>query len=35
VIGILSRADPAERQRCYISPTKEWKSLIAEAKNTL
>jgi hypothetical protein len=32
VIGILSRADPAENQRCYISPTYEWKSLIKQAK---
>lgn len=32
VIGILSRADPAENQRCYISPTHEWKYLIKEAR---
>lgn len=33
VIGILSRADPAESQRCYISPSHEWKHLVKEAKN--
>jgi len=32
VIGILSRADPAENQRCYISPTNEWKPLVKQAK---
>ena len=32
VIGILSRADPAENQRCYISPTKEWKPLVRAAR---
>lgn len=35
VIGILSRADPAESQRCYISPTYEWKALVKQAKNAL
>ena len=35
VIGILSRADPAESQRCYISPTYEWKALLKQAKNAL
>lgn len=35
VIGILSRADPAENQRCYISPTHEWKGLIKMAKNSI
>ena len=35
VIGLLSRADPAESQRCYISPATEWKSLIKKAKSTL
>jgi GTPase SAR1 family protein len=35
VIGILSRADPAESQRCYISPTSEWKHLIKIAKRTI
>jgi hypothetical protein len=32
VIGILSRADPAENQRCYISPAYEWKALVKAAK---
>lgn len=35
VIGILSRADPAENQRCYLSPTYEWKSLLKQAKKVL
>lgn len=35
VIGILSRADPAENQRCYLVPTYEWKALLKEAKNSL
>ncbi len=35
VIGILSRADPAESQRCYLVPTYEWRSLLKEAKNAL
>jgi hypothetical protein len=35
VIGILSRADPAESQRCYLVPTYEWRALLKEAKNTL
>lgn len=35
VIGILSRADPTESQRCYISPTYEWKGLVKIAKNAL
>jgi hypothetical protein len=35
VIGILSRADPAESQRCYISPTSEWKFLLKIAKNAM
>jgi hypothetical protein len=34
VIGILSRADPAENQRCYLVPTSAWKSLVKKAKNT-
>jgi len=34
VIGILSRADPAEKQRCYLVPAYEWKSLVKKAKNT-
>ena len=33
VIGILSRADPAENQRCYLVPTYEWRSLLRKAKN--
>ncbi|KAL3924001.1 MAG: hypothetical protein SGILL_001313 [Bacillariaceae sp.] len=33
VIGILSRADPAENQRCYLVPTYEWRHLLREAKN--
>ncbi|KAG7343390.1 Miro domain containing protein [Nitzschia inconspicua] len=33
VIGILSRADPAESQRCYLVPTYEWRSLLRDAKN--
>jgi hypothetical protein len=32
VIGILSRADPADNQRCYISPTSEWQALLRQAK---
>lgn len=32
VIGILSRADPAENQRCYVSPTAEWKPLVRAAR---
>eukprot|EP00980_Cylindrotheca_fusiformis_P020082 scaffold7161_cov133-Cylindrotheca_fusiformis.AAC.5 len=35
VIGILSRADPAESQRCYLVPTYEWRALLKEAKNIL
>ena len=35
VIGILSRADPAESQRCYLVPTYEWKSLVKQAKNMI
>lgn len=35
VIGILSRADPAESQRCYISPAHEWKGLVKEAKSKM
>jgi len=34
VIGILSRADPAESQRCYLVPASAWKSLLKEAKST-
>lgn len=32
VIGILSRADPAESQRCYLVPVSAWKSLVMKAK---
>ena len=35
VIGILSRADPAENHRCYLVPTYEWKALVKEAKYKL
>jgi len=35
VIGILSRADPAENQRCYLVPTYEWRPLLRKAKNIL
>lgn len=35
VIGILSRADPAESQRCYLVPTHEWQPLLKEAKRIL
>lgn len=35
VIGILSRADPAESQRCYLVPTYEWRALLREARNSL
>mmetsp|Transcript_10737 Transcript_10737/g.16430 ORF Transcript_10737/g.16430 Transcript_10737/m.16430 type:complete len:1018 (-) Transcript_10737:33-3086(-) len=34
VIGILSRADPAEKQRCYLVPSCEWKHLLKQAKIT-
>ena len=34
VIGILSRADPADSQRCYLSPASEWKPLIKLAKKS-
>jgi hypothetical protein len=35
VIGILSRADPAENQRCYLVPASEIKVLINRAKKLL
>jgi hypothetical protein len=35
VIGILSRADPADRQRCYLVPSSEWKPMVKEAKRML
>jgi Trypsin-like peptidase domain len=33
VLGILSRADPVDRQRCYIVPTSEIKELVSRAKS--
>ena len=33
VVGILSRADPVDRQRCYLVPTSELKILVSKAKN--
>jgi len=35
VIGILSRADPADRQRCYLVPSSEWLPLVKTAKKML
>mmetsp|Transcript_9986 Transcript_9986/g.20594 ORF Transcript_9986/g.20594 Transcript_9986/m.20594 type:complete len:1705 (+) Transcript_9986:253-5367(+) len=35
VIGILSRADPADKQRCYLVPSSEWKALVKDAKKFL
>lgn len=35
VIGILSRADPADRQRCYLVPSSEWLPLVKVAKKML
>jgi len=32
VIGILSRSDPAEAQRCYIAPSSEFSELVRMAK---
>ena len=32
VIGILSRADQNERQRCYLVPSSEWIDLVRQAK---
>uniref|UniRef100_A0A6V2IF37 Serine protease n=2 Tax=Ditylum brightwellii TaxID=49249 RepID=A0A6V2IF37_9STRA len=32
VIGILSRADSAEKHRCYLVPACEWKPLVKKAK---
>lgn len=32
VLGILSRADPSDRQRCYLVPAQELKSLVSKAK---
>jgi hypothetical protein len=35
VVGILSRADPAESQRCYLVPASEIKVLVNRAKKQL
>jgi hypothetical protein len=32
VVGILSRADPVDRQRCYLVPSSELKALVCQAK---
>jgi len=32
VVGILSRADPADKGRCYLVPTSEFMPLVEEAK---
>ncbi|KAG7358579.1 trypsin-like peptidase domain containing protein [Nitzschia inconspicua] len=32
VVGILSRGDPVDRQRCYLVPSSEIKSLVNKAK---
>jgi S1-C subfamily serine protease len=32
VIGILSRADPSQRERCYLVPSSELKDLLKKAK---
>lgn len=32
VIGILSRADPADKQRCYLVPATELRALVRKAK---
>lgn len=32
VIGIVSRADPVDRQRCYLVPSTEVKTLVNQAK---
>lgn len=32
VVGILSRADPVDRQRCYLVPSSELKMLVNKAK---
>jgi hypothetical protein len=34
VVGILSRADPVDRQRCYLVPATELKRLVTKAKKT-
>jgi CBS domain-containing protein len=35
VVGILSRADPVDRQRCYLVPSAEIKALVNKAKANL
>lgn len=35
VIGILSRVDPADKQRCYLVPTSEYRPLIKAARRQL
>jgi Ras of Complex, Roc, domain of DAPkinase/Trypsin-like peptidase domain len=35
VVGILSRADPAENQRCYLVPASEIKVLVNRAKKQM
>jgi hypothetical protein len=32
VVGILSRADPVDRQRCYLVPSAELRTLVNQAK---
>ena len=34
VVGILSRADPVDRQRCYLVPSSELKALLKKAKSS-
>lgn len=34
VVGILSRADSVDRQRCYVVPSSELKILVSRAKET-
>lgn len=35
VIGILSRADPTERQRCYLVPASSWRGMVKRAKQII
>lgn len=35
VIGILSRADPADNQRCYLVPSSELKALVNQARKQM
>jgi hypothetical protein len=35
VIGILSRADPVDRQRCYLVPSNEIKILVTKARKLI